>query len=81
MGTRVSREPTAAFAAFGLLNFQKGIGNVLAGPIGGSLLTNAVEIGSYGAKMYEVVILFTGSCMLLSAATIPLYYAIPAKWK
>lgn len=81
MGTRISREPTAAFAAFGLLNFQKGIGNVLAGPIGGSLLRNAVEVGSYGAKMYEVVILFTGSCMLLSAATIPLYYAIPAKWK
>lgn len=81
MGTRISREPTAAFAAFGLLNFQKGVGNVLAGPIGGSLLTNAVEIGSYGARMYEVVILFTGSCMLLSAASITMYYVIPPRWK
>lgn len=81
MGTRISREPTAAFAAFGLLNFQKGVGNVLAGPIGGFLLTNVVEVGNYGAKMYGVVILFTGSCMLLSAATITLYHVIPMRWR
>ena len=42
-----------------------------------SLVSNAVEIGSYGVKKYEVVVLFTGSCMLLSAAAIPLGYVVP----
>lgn len=74
MSTAISSELTAAFTVFGLLNFQKGISNVLAGPIGGALLENAAEIGGYGARKYEVVILFTGSCMLLSATIITLYH-------
>ena len=80
MGSAISSEPTTAFAAFGILNLEKGIGNVLAGPIGGALLTGAVEIGNYGAKKYEVVILFTGSCMLLSAATLALCHIHPSRW-
>ena len=76
MGTAVTNEPTAAFAAFGLLNFGKGVGNVLAGPIGGAFLAlrNAVDAGTYGAARYETVILFTGSCMLVSALTVGLQY-------
>lgn len=74
MGTAVSSEPTAAFAAFGLLNFGKGIGNVLAGPIGGALLTSGVDVEDYGVMKYQKVILFTGSCMLFSAAVIPAQY-------
>lgn len=80
MGSKISSEPSTAFTAFGLLNFQKGIGNVLAGPIGGSLLSNAIEVGRYGAGKYEAVVLFTGSCMLLSAATIPICYAVSCTW-
>ncbi|MBN6743365.1 hypothetical protein JKG47_23490, partial [Acidithiobacillus sp. MC6.1] len=34
MGTAVSEEPTAAMAIFSLFCFGKGLGNVLAGPIG-----------------------------------------------
>lgn len=74
MGMQVSNEPTAAFAAFGLLNFGKGVGNVLAGPISGALLTGTIDISSYAALKYEPVVLFTGSCMLLSGAIIPLSY-------
>ena len=74
MGTSISNEPTAAFAAFGLLNFGKGIGNILAGPISGALLSSNVKSGAYGIGRYEPVVLFTGSCMLLSAAIIPLSY-------
>lgn len=70
IGTTIASEPSAAFAAFGLLNFGKGVGNVLAGPIGGSLLTNVAERSGYGAGKYELVVLFTGSCMMLSAAAI-----------
>ena len=79
MGMAISSEPTAAFTAFGLLNFQKGVGNVLSGPIGGAMLRSAVNVHRYGTKKYEVVVLFTGSCMLLSAATIVLAYLDPAK--
>jgi predicted MFS family arabinose efflux permease len=35
MGTAMSSDPTTAFAAFGLLNLGKGVGNVVAGPVGG----------------------------------------------
>ena len=74
MGMAISSEPTATFTAFGLLNFGKGVGNVLAGPISGALLSRQVDIGDYGTGRYEPVILFSGSCMLLSAATIGIGY-------
>ncbi|KAK5174559.1 uncharacterized protein LTR77_001640 [Saxophila tyrrhenica] len=74
MGTSISSEPTAAFTAFGLLNFGKGIGNVLAGPISGALLKSKINMHHYGSVRYETVVLFTGSCMALSALVIPLCY-------
>lgn len=70
MGTKISSEPSAAFTAFGLLNLGKGVGNVLAGPIGGALLKHGVATGEYGAGRYEEVILFVGSAMVLSAGII-----------
>jgi hypothetical protein len=66
MGTAISSEPTAAFAAFGLLNFGKGVGNVLSGPISGALLSKTVNVHAYGAAKYKPMILFTGSCMALT---------------
>ncbi|KAF2716712.1 MFS general substrate transporter [Polychaeton citri CBS 116435] len=76
MGTAISSEPTAAFAVFGLLNFGKGIGNVLAGPISGALLKSATELDddSYGTRRYRLIVLFTGSCMCASAAMVALCY-------
>ncbi|KAL2434155.1 hypothetical protein ABEF95_014803 [Exophiala dermatitidis] len=71
IGMKISSEPTAAFAAFGLLNFGKGVGNVLAGPIGSTLVKHGVVIvDHYGAGKYENVVLFVGSAMMLSAAII-----------
>lgn len=74
MGTAVTSEPTGAFAAFGFLNFGKGVGNMLAGPVGGALLKEMVQIGSYGTAKYESIVLFTGSCMVVSSATIAMCY-------
>ena len=76
MGTAVSQDPNAAFAAFGLLNVGKGVGNVLAGPISGALLQRTVIVGSYGASKYHAVVLFSGSCLALSATIIPVSYAL-----
>lgn len=74
IGTAITAEPSAAFAAFGLLNFGKGVGNVLAGPVGGSLLSIDTRQRGYGAGKYEAIVLFTGSCMILSAAAILVRY-------
>ena len=75
MGTSVSSEPNAAFTAFGLLNFGKGVGNVLAGPIGGALVRPIFRKSAYGVLRYEDVVLFTGSCMVVSAASVVFYQA------
>ncbi|KAF2105583.1 MFS transporter, MCP family, solute carrier family 16, member 10, variant [Lophiotrema nucula] len=74
MGTAVSGDPTAAFAAFGVFNFGKGVGNVLAGPIGGSLVVDAVDKHRYAAMKFEGAVLFAGCCMLASTSTLSLYY-------
>lgn len=70
MGLEMTSEPSAAFAAFGLLNFGKGLGNVLAGPLGGALLTAGINEHRYGTEKYERVVLFTGTCMAVSAVAI-----------
>ena len=67
---KISSEPSAAFTAFGLLNFGKGVGNVLAGPLSGALLKTGVNMKQYGSMRYEAVIMFTGSCMIVSAIII-----------
>jgi len=79
MGTAVAGDGASAFAAFGLFNFGKGLGNVLAGPISAGLLLNSVEPWRYGAGRYRTVILFAGSCMLASAVSATLSNLRP--WK
>lgn len=74
MGTSVSSEPSAAFAAYGLLNVGKGIGNVLAGPISGALLAKTVDLDGYGCARYGPPVLFSGTCLALSAVIIPLFH-------
>lgn len=79
MGTAVTSESTSAFAAFGLLNVGKGVGNILAGPISAGLLRQGIDRMRYAALRYEAVVLFTGSCMIASAAVAAAAYAKP--WK
>lgn len=74
MGMGVTSDATSAFAVFGLFNFGKGIGNVLAGPISANMLLNHINVGSYGVGKYEGLVLFTGSCMLASAGSIAVGY-------
>jgi predicted MFS family arabinose efflux permease len=74
MGTAVSSDPTAAFAAFGLLNLGKGVGNVVAGPVGGSLLESAVDSSKFGVGKFEGVVLFAGGCMVVSGLTLGFGY-------
>lgn len=80
MGTAVSEEPTAAMAIYTLFCFGKGVGNVLAGPISGGLLMDVVVRG-YGLGKYRAVVVFTGVCMILSAASIGAWYVRPKRMR
>ncbi|KAL8758834.1 MAG: hypothetical protein Q9199_001184 [Rusavskia elegans] len=72
MGTAISEEPTAALATFSIFVFCQGFGNVLAGPISAALLNNGVKSDGYGVWRYKGMVLFTGACMLISAASVGL---------
>ncbi|TVY74771.1 Monocarboxylate transporter 12 [Fusarium oxysporum f. sp. cubense] len=76
MSTTITDDVTAAPIVFGLLNFGKGVGNVLAGPIGGLLVYNSSPLQHSSAaetlipSLYRWVIIFTGSCMFASTSAI-----------
>ncbi|KAI0189912.1 major facilitator superfamily domain-containing protein [Astrocystis sublimbata] len=75
MSTAITDDVTSGPFVFCLLNFGKGIGNVLAGPIGGSLVSISKSAGSSSTSSYQWVIVFTGVSMFASAFTIFLRYS------
>lgn len=66
-GTTLSDDPMAAQSIYSVLAFEKGVGNVLAGPISSALMKRRVEDGAYGIGRFEGVVLFAGGCMALSS--------------
>ncbi|TKX22242.1 MFS transporter-like protein 100 [Elsinoe australis] len=71
MSTAVTDDVTAGPIVFSLLDFGKGVGNVLAGPIGGLLVTpGSQQSGTSSSGSYRWIIVFTGACMFASACTI-----------
>lgn len=80
MGTAVTREPTAALVMFAIFCFGQGVGNVLAGPISGGLLLDAMSCAGYGASKYKPVVIFTGCTMVTSALSIGCWYLRPSRW-
>ncbi|KAF3407494.1 Monocarboxylate transporter 12 [Talaromyces pinophilus] len=74
MSSAITEDVTAGPMVFSLLNFGKGIGNVLAGPIGGFLISNSRSTGAATPVSYRWIIVFTGVCMFSSACTICLRY-------
>ena len=74
MVTAVSQEPSASQAMFGLFCCGKGIGNILAGPIGAGLPGWSSDVGEYGHGIYKAVVIFTGVSLLLSAGSLSTIY-------
>jgi len=70
MSMSITDDDTAGPIVFSLLNFGKGVGNVLAGPIGGALMADAGAVGGKGRGDYRWVVVFTGTCMFASAGMI-----------
>jgi hypothetical protein len=79
MGTSVTSDPTAALTIFSIFCFGQGVGNVLAGPISGVLLSHVTEVGRYGAMRYKDVVIFTGCCMVFSALSVAFWYLRPSR--
>ncbi|KAI5207334.1 MFS general substrate transporter [Aureobasidium subglaciale] len=79
MGTAVAAEQSDTMVMFCLFSFAQGIGNVLAGPISGMLLTPYVEVHEYGYGRYKTLIVFTGAAMFTSAIFAGLAHLVPAK--
>ncbi|TWU78522.1 hypothetical protein ED733_001003 [Metarhizium rileyi] len=72
MSTAVTSDAITMPLVFGLFNFGKGIGNVLAGPISSNLLFRETSVGSYGADKYMPLIVFTGCSMIFGSVTLAL---------
>ena len=70
MGTALSADPAAAMATFSIFAFEKGVGNVLAGPLSAVLISQTTNVPSYGALRYKGIVIFTGVCMLLSSLSV-----------
>jgi predicted MFS family arabinose efflux permease len=79
MGTAVASEQTDTMTLFCLFSFAQGIGNVLAGPISGALISPEIDVHEYGFAKYRALIIFTGGAMFASAAFSALAYLVPTK--
>lgn len=73
-GAVVSGDPNSngVLTVIGVFSFQRGIGNILSGPISSALVGSTVVRGGapgdvgYGLRKYESMIVFVGSLMLVS---------------
>jgi MFS family permease len=74
MVTAISEEPSTHQAMYSLFCFQKGLGNILSGPISAGLLQLSPKAGNgevgYGHGIYKAVVIFTGVCLFMSALSL-----------
>ena len=59
-----------ALATYSVFSFEKGVGNVLTGPVSAALLKGGVGRGSFGGGYggrFGGIIAFTGACMVVSS--------------
>ena len=75
MGSSLSEDPKAQLASYGLFSAQRGLGNILEGPLSGPLWRRGwYDSGRYGVAEYDGLIGFTGACMMVSALVVLLYH-------
>ncbi|KAI4290399.1 MAG: hypothetical protein L6R35_000332 [Caloplaca aegaea] len=70
MSTTLSSSPSLALTTFSYFALTKGIGNVLTGPIGSALISRSphADRDVYADGKFEGIVLYSGACMLASAA-------------
>ncbi|KAL8772968.1 MAG: hypothetical protein Q9209_001988 [Squamulea sp. 1 TL-2023] len=82
MGTTLSPSPSLALVTFSAFACERGVGSVATGPISSALLTGDVNPAEYGIGRFKNIILYSGMCMLASAAVMVVWYVWRriAKW-
>ena len=80
MGMALSDHPTAGLATYSVFAFQKGVTNVLAGPISASLILGTTNTASYGVLRYQNIVILTGVGMALSSLSAGAWYLKRADW-
>ena len=73
MGMNLSVEPSAQLMTFGLFCAQRGLGNVISGPISGALQGQVINTESFGVGIFDGIIGLTGGCLLLGALIIAVW--------
>jgi len=63
-------DPHTQLFMVGFLYFERGIGNVLSGPISSLLIGSRQQVHSYAISKYEAMVLFTGLTMSASCVSI-----------
>lgn len=58
----------ATMMLYAWFSFERGVADILAGPISSILLGNEVDLGTYGLGKWKGVIVFSGAVLLLSSA-------------
>ncbi|KAK8202060.1 hypothetical protein M8818_005585 [Zalaria obscura] len=56
-----------SMTVYGIFSFERGVANILEGPISAFLLGDEVDVDTYALGKYQGVAWFTGVCMLLSS--------------
>ena len=74
MGTSLSSASKTQLASFGLFSAQKGLGDILESPLSSALWQQGILWEKYGIQEFRWIVVFTGSCMLVSALVIPMYH-------
>ncbi|KAL8728858.1 MAG: hypothetical protein Q9166_005098 [cf. Caloplaca sp. 2 TL-2023] len=68
MGTTLSTSPSVALITLSAFACEKGVGSVVTGPISSALLTIEVSTNEYGLGRFKNIVLYSGICMMASAA-------------
>jgi MFS family permease len=68
---------------YGVLLFQRGLGNIVAGPVSSALVESNRSLGGYGFGKYEGVVLFVGVTLMCSSFGVlgKLYKPRFEKWR
>jgi len=67
MSTYLTDDPGTSTFIFGLFLCERGIANMLAGPIGEALTGDKIDVDKYGLAKYGGVVVFVGLTSILSA--------------
>jgi len=65
--TALTDEPAMGLFVYSIFEFERGLGNILAGPISSSLISKSIDGHAYGIAKYERLIIFVGVTFLVSS--------------